>query len=71
MAQLEDKPALDSAPANVLTEVPCDGDNTGELNDALIDDQVMVFPKWQATCKYKYIIHIVASHLSSLLTLIY
>lgn len=52
MAQLENKPSLASAPANILTEMPCDSDNTGELNDALIDDQVMVFPKWQATCKY-------------------
>lgn len=52
MAQLENKPSLACAPPNILTEMPCDSDNTGELNDALIDDQVMVFPKWQATCKY-------------------
>lgn len=51
MAQLENKPSLTSASSNILTEMPCDGDNSGELNDALIDDQVMVFPKWQATCK--------------------
>jgi hypothetical protein len=58
MAQLKDKPDLDTC-SNMLTEVTCEADNTGELKDALLDDQVMVFPKWHATCEYNLLLCII------------
>ena len=49
MAQLEDKPSMESKP--YITEVENEADDSGELKDAQFDDQVMVYPKWHETCK--------------------
>lgn len=51
MAQLEDKPSMH--PRAYITEVESDSDVNGELKDAQYDDQVMVYPKWHETCKYR------------------
>ncbi|XP_032241462.1 protein similar isoform X2 [Nematostella vectensis] len=51
MAQLHGKPQLASAEHNIteITTEVVDSNTDEEMKDALIDDQVMVFPKWHAT----------------------